>query len=210
MTPTNPTPSKAPSRQVTPGAAGHHGHAGSAGHHHDVHLYDQSDLHNDDVAHEHSDVNVQAILGSAVGLFLVVGACAVIVLVLFNFFESQAAANDPVMSPLAQPAGQLPPEPRLLTNEPQNLQRFRDSLAERLKGIDEGKKHFLQQGLPVRAGAPVDPWMGTHSPARGESSGGRAIPIRPGANVGITAAPPATPAAPAAGTPAPPVKGGGH
>jgi hypothetical protein len=101
---------------------------------------------------------------------------------LFRFFESQAARNEPVTSPLAQPAGQLPPEPRLLTNEPQNLQKHRDSLAERLKGIDDGKKQLLEQGLPTRADAPTDPWMGTRSPSRGESSGGREIPVKPKGN----------------------------
>ena len=200
MTPTNSTPPKASSRPVP---------ANAASHHHDDHLYDQAELHNDDVDHEHSDVNIRAILGSAVGLFAVVGVCALIVLGLFNFLESQAASNDPVLSPLTQPAGQLPPEPRLLTDEPQNLQRFRESLTERLKGIDEGKKQFLQHGLPVRADAPADPWMGTHSPARGESSGGRMIPIRAGD--GATPAPaPVTPTTPAAGASPVPVKGGGH
>jgi hypothetical protein len=112
------------------------------------------------------------------------------------------------MSPLAQPAGQLPPEPRLLTDEPLNLQRYRDSLTERLKGIDEGKKQFLQQ-VPVRPDAPADPWMGTHSPSRGEASGGRAIPIRAG-DGGTPAAPAVTPENPTVAKPANPVKGGGH
>lgn len=218
MTPTDPTPPKASSRQVPTPTTGQpgpgdavigHGVGGHAvrGHHHDDHLYDQADIINEDVAHEHSDVNVRAIVASCVGMFAVVGVCAVIVLVLFNFLEAQAAANDPVPSPYASPAGKLPPEPRLLTDEPQNLQRFRDSLAERLKGIDEGKKQFLQNSLPVRADAPADAWMGTHSPSRGESSSGRAIPIRPGD--GATPAPgPAVTPAPA--SPAAPVKGGGH
>lgn len=170
MTPTDPTPPKASSRQVHPGA--HHAH--------DDHLYDQAELENEDVAHEHSDVNVRAILASGVGMFVVLGVCALIALGLFNFLESQAAKNDPVLSPLARPAGQPPPEPRLLINEPQNLERFREELSQRLKGIDEGKKQLLQQGLPARADAPTDTWMGTRSPARGESSGGRAIPLRPG------------------------------
>ena len=199
------TPTKPPAPSAAPPGAGHHSHAGSAGHHHDDHLYDQADLHNEDVAHEHSDVNVRAIIGSGIGMFVVVGVCAVIVLVLFNFLEGQAAANDPVMSPHAVPAGQLPPEPRLLTDEPQNLQRFRDSLAERLKGIDEGKKQFLQNGLPVRADAPADPWMGTHAPSGGESSSGRTIPVRPGDGAPLPAPPPAP-----AATPAAPVKSGGH
>ncbi len=203
MTPTKPIPPEASSRPAVHGNAGHD--RAQAGHHDDDHLYDQAELHNEDVAHEHSDVNVRAIIASGIGMFVVVAVCAVIVLVMFNFLESQAAANDPVMSPHALPAGQLPPEPRLLTDEPQNLQRFRDSVAERLKGIDEGKKQFLQNSLPVRADAPADPWMGTHSPSRGESSGGRTIPIRPG-DGGPAPAPAATPAAP----PAAPVKSGGH
>lgn len=206
MTPTDPTPPKPHSTPLKPVERGHAGHGHSvAGHHHDDHLYDQADLQNEDVDHEHSDVNVRAIVASCIGMFAVVGVCAVIVLVLFNVLESQAAANDPVVSPYALPAGKLPPEPRLLTDEPQNLQRFRGSVAERLKGIDEGKKQFLQNSLPVRADAPADPWMGTHSPSRGESSSGRAIPVRPGDGAPPGAAPPApTPTTPA------PVKSGGH
>lgn len=201
MTPTDPTPPAVSSRHRAPGAAqGHH-----LGHQHDEHLYSEAELHNQDVAHEHSDVNVRAVIASAVGMAVIVGLCALASLGLMMFLESQAAANEPVMSPLAQPAGQLPPEPRLLTNEPQYLDRFRTGVAERLKGIDEGKKQLLQQGLPVRPNAPTDPWMGTQSPSRGESSGGRAIPLRPGVGGETPAAPPAPPkAAPA------PVKGGGH
>lgn len=224
MTPTDPTPPKASSRHVPapkasssqvpaptdPSRLVPEPRAAHGGHHHDDHLYDQADLENEDVDHEHSDVNVRAILGSGVAMFAVVGVCALIVLGLFNFLEGQAAANDPIMSPLALPAGQLPPEPRLLTDELQNFQVYRDSLAERLKGIDEGKKQLLQQGLPVRADAPADPWMGTHSSSRGEASGGRTIPIRPGAAGETPAAPAVAPVTPAAGTPAPPVKGGGH
>jgi hypothetical protein len=202
MTPTNPTSPKASSGQVPiPPVA-------KATHHHDDHLYSQEDLHNEDVAHEHSDVNIRAILGSGIGLFAVLGVCALIVWGLFNVLESQAAGNDPVMSPLAQPTGQLPPEPRLLTDEPLNLRLYRDSLAERLKGIDEGKKQFLQQ-VPVRPDAPADPWMGTHSSSRGEASGGRAIPVRAG-DGGTPAAPAVTPENPTVAKPATPVKGGGH
>ena len=208
MTPTNPTPPKASSRQVpTPPKASSRQ---VPTHHHDDHLYGSADLHNEEVDHEHSDVNIRAILGSAVGLFLVVGACAVIVWGLFYVLEGQAAKNDPVMSPLAMPAGQLPPQPRLLTDEPQNLQLYRDSVAERLKGIEQGKQQFLEQGPPVRANAPVDPWMGTWSASRGESSGGRAIPLRPGALGGTPAALPQTPAQPQVTAPTAPVKKGGH
>ena len=149
-------------------------------HHHDEHLYDQAELHNEDVAHEHSDVNIRAIINLATGLAVITAVIFVAMWGLFRFFERQAAANEPRVSPLARPAGQMPPQPRLLIDEPQNLQRFRDELADRLKGIDDAKRQLLQEGLPVRADAPADPWIGTRSPSRGESSGGRAIPVKPG------------------------------
>lgn len=154
--------------------------ATDGGHRHDDHLYDQAQIVNEDVQHEHSDVNVRAILAFAAGMIVLAAIIHVSMWALFEVFERQAADNDPVLSPLAQPAGQLPPEPRLLIDEPQNLQRFRSELADQLKGIDDAKKQLLQQGLPVRSGAPTEAWMGTHSPAVGESSGGRAIPVRPG------------------------------
>ena len=175
-------------------------------HAHDEHLY-SDELHNEDVAHEHSDINVRALLIFCVGLIAVAAVVHVAMWGLFEVFERQAAANDPVLSPLARPVGQLPPEPRLLTNEPQNLQRFRASLAEGLKGIDAAKKELLQQGLPVRAGAPSDPWLGLRSQTWGESSSGRAIPTAPGAMgpaPSTPASPVTTPVAPA--TP----KSGGH
>ena len=179
------TPTKQPHTQGQPHGSGHHDR-----------LYDDP-MHNEDVAHEHSDVNVRALLMFCFGLMLVVGIVMVAMWGLFNVFETQAAANDPIITPLAEPAGQRPPEPRLLTDEPQNLQRFRMQQQEALKGIDDAKKRLLEQGLPVRADAPTDPWLGTHSPARGESSSGRAIPTRPGGTApvqpvaGSTGAPPA-------------------
>ena len=148
-------------------------------HGHDEHLYGD-DMRNEDVAHEHSDINVRAVLMFALGMVAIAAVIHVAVWGLFVVFEGQAAANDPVMSPLARPAGQLPPEPRLLTDEPQNLQRFRTQQEDALQGIEDAKKRLLEAGLPVRADAAADPWIGTKSPARGESSSGRAIPLAPG------------------------------
>ena len=169
MTPTDP---HRPSREAHEYAAAAHGP-------HD-HVYDDSSLLNEDVAHEHSDVNVRALLMFCVGLMVVTGVVMVAMWGLFRVFERQAAANDPVVSPLAHPAGQRPPEPRLLENEPQNLRQFRASQTEALKGIEDAKKRLLEAGLPVRSDAPADAWLGTGSPARGESSSGRAIPVKPG------------------------------
>jgi hypothetical protein len=155
----------------------------------DVHAHTDP-LHNEDVAHEHSDVDVATVLKAGAGLFATVIVCAVIVWGIFGFFERQAAARDQQFStPFARPAGQLPPEPRLETNERAALRRFR---AEEEKAIDgyawvdqvagvaripvaDAKKLLVQRGLPVRADAPADPTEGTHSYAFGESSGGRTI-----------------------------------
>lgn len=179
-------------------------------------------LHNEDVAHEHSDVNIRTLLMFSIGLAAVTGAVMLLMWGLFNVLEGQAARNDPALSPHATPSGQLPPEPRLLTNEPANLQKLREMEAQALgeygwidqaRGtarlpIGEAKKRLLEKGLPIRADAPTDPWIGTRASgaSRGESSAGRAIPSKPGAGAEPPAAPPA-PATPAT-TPAP--HKGGH
>jgi hypothetical protein len=176
-------------------------------HRRDDHLYSDADTHNQDVAHEHSDVNVRALLIFCIGLAVVAAIVHVAVYGLFVVFERQAAASDPVVSPLARPAGELPPAPRLLTDEPQNLQRFKASQAEAMKGIDAAKKRLLEQGLPVRPNAPTDAWLGQHSQAWGGSSSGRAIPLATGAP-GAAPPPAAAPAQqPAQATPP---KSGGH
>jgi hypothetical protein len=210
LTPTDPPPPKATARQVPPPS--HKASAGQgpspnaspaqdpldkaaaahAAHHHDDHLYDDEFVHNEDVAHEHTDVNVRQLLLYTAGLVITCLVCAVIVWGLFIVFKRQAAANDPQLSPLAAPAGQVPPEPTLVTDEPAVLQKQRDLEAKMLEHygwvdqksgiarlpIDEAKKKLLHDArLPVRADASTDVWIGTRAAARGESSGGRDIPI---------------------------------
>lgn len=204
MTPTKPDP-----------PADHRLHAS---HGHAAH-----DLHdNEDVAHEHSDINVRAVLMFCLGLVVVVGVVQVAMWQMFELLERQAAQNDPVVSPLAVPAGRIPPEPRLLTDEPGNLRQIKGEEEQILRGygwvdqnagaaripIDEAKKRLLEQGLPVRAEGPVDGLMGTSLPARGESSSGRIITARP--EQGGAPPPAQGTEAPAEHTPAPPVKSGGH
>ena len=203
MTPTNPGPHAHDSYHAQ------HGHA------------DHDGLYNEDVAHEHSDVNVRSLLMFCLGLAVVVAVAFVAMYGLFIVFERQAVQNDPVLSPLTLPAGEPPPEPRLLTDEPANLRQVKTEEQQILQGygwvdqkagttripIDEAKKKLLERGLPVRAGAPLDERMGTSLPTRGESSSGRTITSRPEQSVAPQ---------PAGGTgggaeqkPAPP-KGGGH
>jgi hypothetical protein len=166
----------------------------SAGHSDDL-------LHNPDVAHEHSDVNLRALLVFAVGLVVVTAVIFVLMAWLFNVREKRAAASDPTISPLARPATQMPttttanpyfgnaPGPQLLIGEPAALRQQRALEDERLHTygwvdekagtahmpIAEAKKLTLQRGLPVRAEGAPDPSLGTRLPATGESSGGRTL-----------------------------------
>jgi hypothetical protein len=175
------------------------------------------ELTNPGVAHETSDVNVSAILWFAAIVAITTMVCAVVVWGLFNFMESQAAARDPKLSPLAMPAATMParttaspffgngPAPQLMTDEPAHLaqQRLLENTRLHQYGwvdektgvtrlpIDQAKKLLSERGLPARA-AGSDAWLGTRSQAYGEASGGRTIPSggKPAA-----AAPAGTPAA---------------
>jgi hypothetical protein len=208
---------------------------------------EEDPLHNADVEHEHSDINVRAVIGSAIVLFVVAALAQLLMWALFVVFDRQAAANDPSISHLAAPPTTMPsnqigtpvftPEtvaaPHLLTNEPLNLQQQRDKEQKVLHGygwvnqatgvarmpIDEAKKLIVERGLPVSEGVEVAPTLGTHLPARGESSGGRIITVPAPETGGAAPAAPEggqsqpsgdQPAAPAHGEPAKPQGRGGH
>lgn len=194
-----------------------------------VHPHGTDDeLHNADVAHEHSDVNIRALVSSAIVLVIVTIAAHVIIYFLFGWMEKDAAASQAAVSPLARPATDMPKNtlgsptfnatagvagPQLLTNEPMALQKQRADEAQRLQGygwvneqtgvahmpIEQAKKLIVERGLPVRPEAAVAPTLGTSLPAAGEASGGRVI----------TAPPPAeAPAEPAKEQPAAKPHGG--
>jgi len=174
-------------------------------------------MHNDDVAHEHSDINIAALTRSIVIMFGVVAGTAVLMWLLFGLLESQAAARDPTVSPLAMPATAMPPttiatpffggapEPRLMTGEPAYLSQVRDEAQQQLHGygwvdetagvaripIEEAKKLTIERGLAVRPDPLTDERLGTRRPASGESSSGRNVTRE------LPAAAAATPPAPA-------------
>jgi hypothetical protein len=159
-------------------------------------------LHNEDVLHEHADVNIRALIGSAVVMVVVVGIAQLGMWALFGILENEARANDPVVSPLSAQPTTMPgnqigqpvfsPEtaagPPLLTDEPSVLAKQRDAEQKRLHGygwvnqgagvahipIDEAKKLILGR-LPVVEGQEVAPTLGTRLSTRGEASGGRSI-----------------------------------
>ncbi len=173
---------------------------------------------NPDVAHEHTEVNVRALVGFAIGLVVVVAIVSVLMYGLFRFFDRQAAKNDPPVSPLARPTHTMPATtihdpyfgnaegPRLVTSEPAVLQKQREMEAGILGTygwvdekagvarlpIEEAKKLILTRGLPARAEGPAERSLGTRRAAYGETSGGRTIGQR------APAAAPTTPPAPPA------------
>jgi len=163
-------------------------HGPRDGHHH----YSDAEMHNPDVAHEEADVDIRTVLSFAAGLTVVVLVAAALMWVMFHMLEAQAERRDPQISPMAMPSDRQAPPPRLLTDEPANLSKFRAEEMKKLEAygwvdersgvarlpIEEAKKLIVQRGLPVRAGGAVDdPMLGTHAPAYGEASGGRTIAL---------------------------------
>lgn len=186
---TDPPPPSASARQAAPVP---HGHG-------------DNPLHNEEVAHEHSDINIRGIAVFLVGLTVVGVLSAAAMWVVFIVLEKQAAKNDPTLSPLAAPAVEMPPTtkspyfsnvpqgPPLLTNEPAALEEQRAREQEVLetggwvdqKGgigripIADAKKALLQKGLPTRAGEPPDPRVGTREGAMTDAASGRLPPMKP-------------------------------
>ncbi|HXW03639.1 MAG TPA: hypothetical protein VD833_00290 [Vicinamibacterales bacterium] len=169
------------------------------------HHYTPAELHNDDVAHEETDIDLRSLLLFSGGLAAVVAVVAVLMYGVFALFERRAQQNDPVLSPLAAPAVQMPnrttespyfgaaKSPQLLTNEYVLLEQVRERERQQLSSygwvdqasgvarmpIAEAKKLVAERGLPVRADGQADPRAGSYTPVRGESSGGRTITVPP-------------------------------
>ena len=195
-----------------------------------VHHHSPEEMHNDEVAHEHSDVNVSALVWSIVVMFGVMVGTAVLMGLLFRFLESQAEARDPKLSRVALPATTMPktttgspffggaPDPKLMTGEPMRLKEVQTSEQEQLHGygwVDEkvgvaripidAAKALVLGRLPVRPEPVTDERLGTHQPASGEPSSGRNL-TRPLPTAAPDTAPVPAPAPAAA--PHDPNKGG--
>jgi hypothetical protein len=147
------------------------------------------DLDNPDTAHEHSDINVRAIIWLVVVLAVIVLAVDVAMFGLFKLFDQMEVKNDPVTSPLALPAGQPLGAPGLQLEPWTDLKKFRAEQLAHLHGygwvdppggvaripIDKAKELLLKKGLPVRPEL-ADALEGTSVASGGESNGGRTIP----------------------------------
>jgi hypothetical protein len=147
-----------------------------------------SDVVDQTVQHEESDVDIRAIFGFGIGLFVVGAVVHVAIYLLFLYFSSGQQANRVRQYPLA--AGQenrLPPEPRLQTNPRQDLQDLRAQEEQLLNGyswvdrnagvvripIAEAMRLTLQRGLPSRSAQPT-------GQAAAPPAAGRTAPPPPG------------------------------
>ena len=179
------------------------------------------DLHNPDVAHEHDDVNVRAILWFVAVLSTIAIVIHIAMWGMFRGLTYYERTNEPYVTPLTRPAGEAPPEPRLQTTPWADLRQFRTEQHDYLHSygwVDEklgvaripiakAKELLLQRGIPVRPELAAE-MEGTNIAATGDSSGGRSLPagaadssappgggfVAPGA--APTAPPKAGPAAP--------------
>jgi hypothetical protein len=148
----------------------------------------QGSLTNPEVAHETSDIDVRAILWFIVILVVTVILIDVSIWVLFKGFTRLEVKNDPPVTPLMAPAGQLPPEPVLQLTPWKDLEKLRADEQQYLHSygwidekagvahlpINKAKALLLQRGLPTRPAAAAAT-EGTHVAATGESSSGRTI-----------------------------------
>jgi hypothetical protein len=164
-------------------------------------------LHNPDVAHESTDISIRGAIWFLVTLVVVTVVVQIAMWLMFHALARIEARHDPEVSPLAVPAGQLPPEPRLQTTPWQDLKGIRAEEDKALTSygwvdrkagiarmpIEKAKDLLLQRGLPARADG-TDPTAAMRVAAGGEADSGRSLP----AGQPDTSTPaPAKPAAPA-------------
>jgi hypothetical protein len=113
---------------------------------------------------ELADVSIKSLFHQAFYLVLVCVIVWFAMMGLFKLFMGQLARTDAPVSALARPAGEMPPEPRLLTNEARFLRDFRATETQTLEHygwvdektgavhipIEAAKALLLQRGLPAR------------------------------------------------------------
>jgi hypothetical protein len=120
---------------------------------------------NPEVQHEHSDVNIRAILTFGVALTIVAAVVHLLIYVLFGYFSNREGVQKRATYPLAvAQQDRVPPEPRLQTNPRQDLADLRAKEDEALTSygwvdrnagvvripIDQAMTLTLQRGLPSR------------------------------------------------------------
>jgi hypothetical protein len=128
---------------------------------------DVSYIHNEDVSHEESDVNVKAVATFIVGLLVLIVVSIILMKLLYNFYEERTAAaeSETAASALAaQEFNRVPPEPRL-----QGAQQWGVTLSNgqfvdlSLKGPASERVYLNQDWQQQLQGGRVDPKTGNTS-----------------------------------------------
>jgi hypothetical protein len=140
---------------------------------------------------ELADVNASSMVWQLGYLVIVCVLVWVSMVGMLKFFMHKLNARDAQVSSLARPAGEAPPEPRLLIDEPSNLRDFRAREMQSLEHygyvdqatgavhlpIDRAKELLLERGLPVRAGQPQ---AAPEAPAAAPAHGPAPAPVTSG------------------------------
>ena len=120
-----------------------------------------------DAHHEHSDVNIRAILTFGLALIVVAAAIHILIFGLYRYFDRRDGAKVQTEYPLAATLGHRePPEPRLQTDPRQDLSDLRAKEDDVLGSygwvdknagivripIDAAMRLTLERGLPSRTG----------------------------------------------------------
>lgn len=122
------------------------------------------DIDNVEVAHEHSDVNVRAIIAVAAGLVVTAVVVHLAMLILFQHFEAREARRAHREFPLASIETQLPRPPRIQPRPAEDLKELRRQEDEILASygwvderagiaripIDRAMQLVVERGLPTR------------------------------------------------------------
>jgi hypothetical protein len=126
-------------------------------------MADTKHSHLGDLPVEGDGISYRGIVWFVVVLVVVTVASQILVWGLFEFLQHDADKRSAARNPLAAPVGQLPPAPNLLTDEPTNLQQFRETEEKKLSTyqwidknagsvripIDRAKELLLERGLPT-------------------------------------------------------------
>ena len=110
-----------------------------------------------------ADVNIRAVFGFGIALFVVAAVIHLLVWVLFGFFAGETATSTAAPPAITAAPDRVPPEPRLQTNPREDLRELRAHEDEVLNSygwvdknagvaripIDEAMKLTLQRGFPV-------------------------------------------------------------
>src|SRR5262245_53321544 len=107
------------------------------------------ELHNVDTAHEEKDINIRSIVTFLVMLTAITVGIQVAMYGMFwvlNVIETKA---DPVVSPVAIPAGQQPPGPQLQTTPWADLKKLRAEEAQHLQSYGWVDKQAGVARIPI-------------------------------------------------------------